>query len=63
MEDNKMKSPPLWLFAFISIGALLASGIYIGIMSVKGLMGVQLASALVYGLIGLLMFWMAYNRR
>lgn len=28
--------PPWWLFALIMVGALIASGIYIGIMSVEG---------------------------
>jgi len=63
MNDNKKKTAPRWLFAAIAIGALVASGIYIGIMSVEGLTGIRLAQAIGYGILGLLMSWGAYAPR
>lgn len=56
------KQFPWWLFGIISIGALLASGIFIGIMSVEGLTAPRIAQAAVFGLLGLVMFWGATHR-
>jgi hypothetical protein len=53
---------PWWLFAFIAIGALLASGIYVGIMSVDGFTGPRMVQAVGFGLVGLSMFWGAIDR-
>jgi amino acid permease len=53
---------PWWLFGVISIGALVATGIYVGIMSVEGTTGGRLAAAAGYGLLGLIMFWGATHR-
>jgi hypothetical protein len=54
---------PWWLFATIAAGALLASGIYLGIMSVEGFAGVRIAQAAGFGLLGLLMLWGATHSR
>ncbi len=62
METSRKRSFPRWLFAIIAIGGLLASGIYIGIMSVEGFVGMHLAQAAGFGLLGLIMFWGAYSR-
>jgi len=48
---------PWWLFAIIAVGALLASGIHLGIMSVEGLAATRLVQAVVFGLLGLIMLW------
>lgn len=53
---------PWWLFALISVGALLASGIQIGILSVEGLTAIRLLQAVGFGLLGLVMFWGATDR-
>ena len=53
---------PRWLFAILAIGALLASGVFVGIMSVAGLTAVRIAQAAGYGLLGLVMFWGATHR-
>ena len=63
MEDTRKGSFPRWLFAIIAIGGLLASGIYLGIMSVEGYAGLHLAQAVGFGLMGLLMFWGAIKTR
>ena len=59
MADRQV---PWWLFAAISVGALLASGIYVGIMSVDGTTVGRLAAAAGFGLLGLLMFWGATHQ-
>jgi len=59
--ENKTKFPR-WIFAVIAIGGLLASGLYIGIMSVEGYSTVRLIQALGFGVVGLIMFWGVYSR-
>ena len=54
---------PWWLFAIIAIGALLASGIYLGLMSVEGFAGIRMVEAAGFGALGLIMFWGATHRR
>ena len=63
MEKTGKQSFPRWLFAIIAIGGLLASGIFLGIMSVEGLTGVRLVQAVGFGILGLIMFWGAIQRR
>jgi hypothetical protein len=63
METQKRGSFPKWLFAIIAIGGLVASGIFIGIMSVEGASTLRLVQAVAYGLLGLLMFWGAVKQR
>ena len=53
---------PWWLFAIIAVGALLASGIHLGIMSVEGLAGIRLVQAVGFGVLGLIMLWGATHR-
>ena len=48
---------PWWLFAVIAVGALLASGIYLGIASVEGPATGHLVRAVVFGVLGLVMLW------
>jgi hypothetical protein len=54
---------PWWLFAIVAIGALVASGIYIGILSVEGVTGARVAQAVGFGALGLIMFWGATGGR
>jgi hypothetical protein len=63
MEKATTQSFPRWLFAILAIGGLLASGIYLGIMSVEGYAGAHLAQAIGFGLMGLVMFWGAIQSR
>jgi len=53
---------PRWIFAVIAIGGLLASGLYLGIMSTEGYSNLRLVQSLGYGMMGLVMFWGAYSR-
>jgi hypothetical protein len=62
MEKSGKASFPRWLFAILAIGALLASGIYIGIMSVEGFATMRLVQAAAFGLLGLIVFWGAIHR-
>jgi hypothetical protein len=48
---------PWWLFAVIAVGGLLASGIYLGIMSVEGPTSARIIEAAGFGLLGLIMLW------
>jgi hypothetical protein len=57
MKTNATQTFPRWLFALIAIGGLVASGIYIGIMSVEGFAGLRLVQVAGFGLLGLIMFW------
>jgi len=54
---------PWWLFALIAAGALLASGIYTGIMSVEGTTSLHVIQAVGFGLLGLTMLWGATHSR
>ena len=55
--DTKQKAFPRWLFGFIAVGGLLASGIFLGIMSVEGVTLARILQAAGFGLLGLVMFW------
>jgi hypothetical protein len=57
------KRAPWWLFALVAGGALLASGIYIGIMSVEGTTTPHVARAIAFALLGLIMLWGATHSR
>ena len=63
MKKTEKQSFPRWLFAIIAIGGLLASGIYLGIMSVEGFAGMRIAQAAGFGIMGLLMSWGALSNR
>jgi hypothetical protein len=45
------------LFAILAIGGLVASGIFIGVMSIEGLTAMRLSQSITFGLMGLMMFW------
>lgn len=63
MSTEQKGKFPRWIFAIISVGSLLASGIFIGILSIEGYDALRLVEALVFGIVGLVMFWGAYSRR
>jgi hypothetical protein len=52
MEKTREQSFPRWLFAIIAIGGLLASGIYLGVMSVEGFTSLRMLQALGFGVLG-----------
>ena len=53
---------PWWLFALIAVGALVASGIYLGILSVERVSAGHIVRAAAFGLLGLVMLWGAIHR-
>jgi hypothetical protein len=57
MKKTEKRSFPKWIFALIAIGGLVASGIYLGIMSVEGFTGLRFAQSASFGVLGLVMFW------
>ena len=57
MEKTNKASFPKWLFAIIAIGALIACGIFIGILSVEGFTILRSIQAVGFGILGLIMFW------
>lgn len=63
MVKTEKRSFPRWLFAILAIGGLVASGIYLGIMSVEGFTSLRLAQSAGFGLLGLVMFWGAIQSR
>jgi len=62
MKRSNKKYFPRWLFAIIAIGGLMASGIFLGIMSIEGFSGLRLTQMMAYGVLGLVMFWGALNK-
>ena len=63
MTNTEKHSFPRWIFAVIASGGLMASGIYLGIISVEGVTSIRLVEAIGFGLLGLIMFWGAIQRR
>jgi hypothetical protein len=57
MNKSGNRPFPRWGFAILAVGGLLASGIFIGIMSVEGIMAMRIGQAVGFGLMGLLMLW------
>jgi hypothetical protein len=53
---------PGWVFGLIAIGGLVASGIFLGIMSVEGLTPNNLIKAIGFGIVGLVMFIGIYRK-
>jgi len=62
MGKNGKQIFPRWLFAMLAVGGLLASGIYIGIISVQGYTNTRFIQAAGFGIFGLLMLWGALAR-
>jgi hypothetical protein len=63
MKNSEKHTLPRWVFAIIAIGGLMASGIYLGIISVEGVTSIRLVEATGFGLLGLIMFWGAIQHQ
>ena len=57
MQKMKNRSFPHWIFVILAIGGLLASGIFIGVLSVEGFTVARFAQSVAFGALGLVMFW------
>jgi len=60
MELKKQRFPR-WLFVVIAVGGLLASGLFLGILSVEGATTARILQTAGFGLLGLVMLWGALN--
>ena len=54
---------PRWGFAVVGAGALWASGVYVGMIRAGGADHADVAGAVGFGLLGLLMLWGVLGRR
>jgi hypothetical protein len=51
------------LFAILTVGAFLASGIYLGLIRAEGSSTGYVVRAILYGVLGLLMLWGVLGKR
>ena len=58
-----MTPPPRLMFLILTVGGLLASGVFLGIMRVEGVTAGLMIRAIGYGVFGLVMLWGAVGRR
>lgn len=63
MPKSELRPPPRWLFAILTVGAFLASGIYLGMIRAEGSSTGYVVRAVIYGVLGLLMLWGVLGRR
>jgi hypothetical protein len=63
MAEDRSKSPPRWLFSILAVGALVACGIYLGMIRVEGVSTGHVIRAAGFGVLGLLMLWGALGKR
>ncbi len=62
MAKQGRRTLPRWLFAILTVGGLLASGIYLGIIRIDGASTGVVLRAVGYGIFGLLMLWGAMSK-
>jgi len=62
MKQKEKLTFPSWMFAVLAIGGFLASGIFIGIMSIEEFTAMRFSQAAGFGIMGLVMFWGAIKR-
>jgi hypothetical protein len=63
MEKNRTRKPPQWMFLLISVGGAWASGIYLGKITIEGASTGLLIPMAGFGVMGLIMAWMALSER
>jgi hypothetical protein len=61
MNNKQIKSPPRWLFLALTIGSLLASGIYIGKIVFLDAAAGSILQAVIFGVLGVLWLLMAHR--
>ena len=57
MEESRSRIPPQWMYTLLSIGGAWASGIYLGKITVEGVMTGLLIPMIIFGVMGLIMAW------
>ena len=63
MYKRRQNPPPRWFFSILSTGALIACGIYLGIIHVEGASAVTVVKSIGYGLLGIVMMWGVLGKR
>jgi hypothetical protein len=63
MKNHEIRTLPRWVFTILAMGAIWASGIYLGIISIEGASNALLARVIGFGLLSLLMAWGAVTKR
>lgn len=62
MTERREGVPPTWLFASLTAGSLVVSGIYIGKTMVIGASGPDVLRAILFGALGILWFIVCRSR-
>ena len=62
MTDKPRIQPPSLFLLVIAIGAFVACGIYLGVMRVEGVSTGDLIRAVGFGVVGVLILWIAIAR-
>ncbi len=52
MEQRTSKRPPVWMFGILAVGALVASGIYVGSIRAWGATAERIIAAVAFGMVG-----------
>jgi hypothetical protein len=61
MNNKKTKSPPRWFFLALTVGSLLASGIYIGKIVFLDAAAGSILRAVIFGVLGVLWLYMSHR--
>ena len=63
MAERKLGPPPRWVFAILTVGAFLASGVYLGMIRVEGATTGDVIRAAAFATLGLFMLWGVMGKR
>jgi len=63
MGTHEKRTPPKWFYSIIAVTALIACGIYLGMIRVEGSTAGNVIRAAGFGVIGLATFCMAVGKR
>jgi hypothetical protein len=63
MGTSEKRTPPKWFYSIIAIGALVACGMYLGMIRVEGSSAGHLIRVAGFGVVGLATFWGAVAGR
>ena len=63
MGTPEKRTPPKWFYSVIAVAALVACGIYLGMIRAEGSSAGNVIRAAAFGVIGLATFCMAVGKR